>query len=38
MNFPGIGNGRLDRADVLPLLMDLPETVTIWERSKYSNN
>lgn len=33
LNFPGIGNGRLNRDDVLPLLIDLPETVTIWERS-----
>lgn len=34
LNFPGIGKGRLVREDVLPLLMDLPEQVTIWERPR----
>ena len=32
LNFPGIGNGHLTRAEVLPLLMPLPNNVTIWER------
>lgn len=31
LNFPGIGNGRLKREDVLPLLEDLPDNVHIWE-------
>jgi len=31
LNFPGIGNGRLRRADVLPIVTQLPEQVTIWE-------
>ncbi len=31
LNFPGIGNGRLCREDVLPILMQLPEQVVIWE-------
>lgn len=31
LNFPGIGNGRLDRATVLPLLESLPDNVHIWE-------
>lgn len=31
LNFPGIGNGRLNRKDVLPLLQDLPDNVTVWE-------
>lgn len=31
LNFPGIGNGRLRRADVLPIIAQLPEQVTIWE-------
>lgn len=31
MNFPGIGWGGLDRADVLPLLKKLPDNVEIWE-------
>lgn len=30
-NFPGIGNGRLHRADVLPTVAQLPDQVTIWE-------
>jgi hypothetical protein len=32
LNFPGIGNGRLSRADVLPCLSSLPANVTIWEK------
>ena len=31
LNFPGIGNGRLCREDVLPILLQLPEQVVIWE-------
>lgn len=33
VNFPGIGNGKLRREDVLPLLVDLPDNVHIWEYS-----
>lgn len=31
LNFPGIGNGKLRREDVLPLLERLPDHVHIWE-------
>ncbi len=31
LNFPGIGNGKLKREDVLPLLEPLPDSVHIWE-------
>jgi hypothetical protein len=31
LNFPGIGNGGLKRADVLPLLQRIPDNVTVWE-------
>ena len=31
LNFPGIGNGKLQREDVLPLLVDLPDNVHVWE-------
>jgi hypothetical protein len=31
VNFPGIGNGRLRREDVLPIIAQLPDQVTIWE-------
>lgn len=31
LNFPGIGNGRLPREDVLPIITQLPDQVTIWE-------
>lgn len=31
LNFPGIGNGRLRRSDVLPLLERLPDNVSVWE-------
>lgn len=31
LNFPGIGNGRLRRADVLPIIAQLPDRVAIWE-------
>jgi hypothetical protein len=30
VNFPGIGNGRLRREAVLPIVQ-LPDQVTIWE-------
>ena len=32
LNFPGIGNGQLRRKDVLPLLLNLPDNVTVWEK------
>lgn len=31
LNFPGIGNGRLRREDVLPIIAQLPDQVTVWE-------
>jgi len=31
LNFPGIGNGRLSRSAVLPIIAQLPDQVTIWE-------
>jgi hypothetical protein len=31
LNFPGAGNGRLQREDVLPIIAQLPDQVTIWE-------
>jgi hypothetical protein len=31
LNFPGIGNGRLNRQSVLPLLKELPDNIHIWE-------
>lgn len=31
LNFPGIGNGRLHREAVLPIIAQLPDRVTIWE-------
>lgn len=31
LNFPGIGNGKLSREDVLPLLSILPDNVHVWE-------
>lgn len=31
LNFPGIGNGRLRREDVLPIIERLPDTVHVWE-------
>ena len=33
VNFPGIGNGRLRRKDVLSIVSQLPDQVTIWEYS-----
>jgi hypothetical protein len=32
MNFPGIGNGRLDEEQVLPILASLPDNVYIYKR------
>ena len=37
LNFPGIGNGRLPRTAVLPILQQLPDTVTIWEYPTYKD-
>jgi len=34
LNFPGIGNGKLKREDVLPIIEVLPDNVHVWE---YSN-
>ena len=31
LNFPGIGNGGLNRDDVLPIVQTLPDNVHIWE-------
>jgi len=31
MNFPGIGYGKLKREDVLPIIRDLPDSVTVCE-------
>ena len=31
LNFPGIGNGRLKREDVLPIIELLPDNVQVWE-------
>ncbi len=31
LNFPGIGNGKLKRDDVLPIIEALPDNVTVWE-------
>lgn len=31
LNFPGIGNGRLAREDVLPIIKELPNIVHVWE-------
>lgn len=31
LNFPGIGNGKLKREDVLPLIEQLPDNVHVWE-------
>ena len=31
LNFPGIGNGKLKREEVLPLLEQLPDNIHIWE-------
>lgn len=31
LNFPGIGNGKLKRGDVLPIIEKLPDNVHVWE-------
>lgn len=31
LNFPGIGNGGLNREDVLPIIQDLPDNFHVWE-------
>jgi len=31
LNFPGVGYGRLRREEVLPIIIQLPDQVTIWE-------
>ncbi len=31
LNFPGIGNGKLKREDVLPIIEQLPDNVHVWE-------
>ena len=31
LNFPGIGNGKLRREDVLPIIEKLPDKVHVWE-------
>lgn len=31
LNFPGIGNGKLAREEVLPLIEQLPDCVHVWE-------
>lgn len=31
LNFPGIGNGKLKREDVLPIIRQLPDNVHVWE-------
>jgi hypothetical protein len=30
VNYPGIGNGRLRSKDVLPIIAQLPDQVTVW--------
>lgn len=32
LNFPGIGNGKLPREQVLSLIEDLPSNVHVWEK------
>jgi hypothetical protein len=36
MNFPGIGNGKLDRRVVEPLLFNLPDNVVLCFKEKHS--
>lgn len=33
LNFPGIGNGKLQRERVLPIIQTLPDNVHVWEYS-----
>jgi hypothetical protein len=35
LNFPGVGNGKLRREDVLPIIEQLPDNVHVWE--EYGN-
>jgi hypothetical protein len=35
INYPGIGNGRLSKEEVKPLLDILPDNVYVWERLEY---
>lgn len=32
LNFPGIGNGRISKESVMPIISRLPDNVTVWER------
>ena len=34
INFPGIGNGKLEKDDVKPLLDILPDNVYVWEKKE----
>ena len=34
LNFPGIGNGRLDYDDVFEIVKHLPDNVTLWKFAK----
>lgn len=34
LNYPGIGNGRLDAAVVEPIIAVLPDSVTIWSKEQ----
>jgi len=34
LNFPGIGNGRLLRQDVIEFIEELPDNVHLWERTR----
>jgi hypothetical protein len=38
LNFPGIGNGGLARAQVLPLVKSLPDSVCLWEYTRATMN
>lgn len=31
LNYPGVGNGRLDESTVFPLIERLPDNVTVWK-------
>jgi len=35
LNFPGIGNGKLSRSEVQPILRDLPENIHIFYKEPY---
>lgn len=36
LNFPGIGNGKLDPADVLEIISCLPNNVFVWTKEPYN--